>query len=135
MNSPSQTVVSGDCSAIETFGTHFKEAGRKVRELAVSHAFHSVHMDAMLEAFGQVAQGCTFHPPQIPIVSNVTGKIATENQLMSPAYWVRHVRDAVRFCDGMKTLDRMGVDTFLECGPRGVLTAMGAMCLDGGAHL
>ncbi|WP_437712866.1 SDR family NAD(P)-dependent oxidoreductase [Sorangium sp. So ce448] len=124
LNGPSSTVVTGDEDAVFHVARRLEAQGRKATRLRVSHAFHSHHMDAMLAAFGRVARGLTFHPARIPIVSNVTGKLATD-ELSSPEYWVRHVREAVRFLDGVRALEREGVSSFLELGPHGVLSALG----------
>jgi acyl transferase domain-containing protein len=62
----------------------------------------------------------------LPIVSNVTGALADGEEIRSPEYWVRHVREAVRYADGVAALRAAGVDTFLEVGPQSVLTAMAA---------
>ena len=132
LNGPELTVVSGDATAIESLGSDFEERGVKVNPLKVSHAFHSAHMDSMLAAFEEVVRTCIFRPAQIPIVSNVTGKLAHGDELMTPEYWVNQVRSAVRFADGMQTLVESGARTFVECGPRGVLSAMGEACLDSG---
>ena len=129
LNGPLSTVVSGDRDAVVEVAKHFEALGRKITQLQTSHAFHSPRMDRMLDAFRQVANGLTFHPPRIPIVSNVTGKRATAEELVSPDYWVRHVRQAVRFLDGVRALEAEGVMTFLELGPHGVLCAMGQGCL------
>ncbi|MGW0653393.1 SDR family NAD(P)-dependent oxidoreductase, partial [Streptomyces umbrinus] len=67
--------------------------------------------------------------PSIPLVSNVTGAVAVTGEVASAEYWVRHVREAVRFADGVAHLREQGVARFVEIGPDGVLTAMAQDCL------
>ncbi|GAB3874962.1 type I polyketide synthase [Dactylosporangium cerinum] len=127
VNGPTSIVVSGDASVIDGL---FKD--RKTSRLTVSHAFHSPLMEPMLEEFRAIAAGLTFAPPQIPIVSNLTGQLVEE---YTADYWVRHVREAVRFADGVAWLSGNGVSRFLEVGPSGVLSAMAQGCLTGDAVL
>ncbi|WP_242395324.1 type I polyketide synthase, partial [Anaeromyxobacter oryzisoli] len=129
VNGPFSTVVSGDEASVQDVARHFEAAGRKATRLRTSHAFHSPRMDGMLEDFRRVASRLSFHSPRIPIVSNVSGKRASPDELRSPDYWVRHVRDAVRFADGVRTLEAEGASSFLELGPHAVLAAMALDCL------
>ncbi|MFB6714056.1 SDR family NAD(P)-dependent oxidoreductase, partial [Streptomyces sp. NPDC056358] len=130
LNGPAQTVVSGDTAAVTAVVEHFAGLGRRTRRLEVSHAFHSPHMDTMLDAYREVVETCTFDAPRITFVSTVTGGPVSGEELSDPGYWVRQVRDGVRFLDAMRSLERAGVSRYLECGPAGVLSAMGAECVE-----
>ncbi|MER7873342.1 acyltransferase domain-containing protein, partial [Streptomyces solisilvae] len=130
VNSPSSAVVSGDEDAALEVAGQWAQRGCKTRRLPVSHAFHSSRMEPMLEEFRQVAGSIAYSLPRIPVVSNVTGDIASQ-ELCSPAYWVTHVRETVRFADGVKCLRERGVTRFVELGPDGALTPLVHECLDG----
>ncbi|MEU3188924.1 SDR family NAD(P)-dependent oxidoreductase [Streptomyces sp. NPDC006923] len=129
VNGPLSVVVSGDEDEVRRIAAHFETEGRRTKQLTVSHAFHSPHMDAMLEAFRRVAAGLTYRAPGIPLVSNLTGAIVSADEIRDPEFWVRHAREAVRFLDGVRTLEEAGVTTFLELGPGAVLTAMAQDCV------
>ena len=130
VNGPSSVVLSGDEYPVSKVAGELTERGRRTKRLAVSHAFHSARMEPMLAEFERIVQGLSFADPAIPLVSNVTGELADTQVLRSPAYWVRHVRSMVRFADGVRALGVYGVNTFLELGPDGTLSAMGRECLD-----
>ncbi|WP_188307657.1 type I polyketide synthase, partial [Streptomyces sp. CBMA123] len=122
VNGPRAVVLSGDADAVERVAAGFAADGRRTRRLRVSHAFHSVHMDAMLDDFERTARGIAYTAPRIPLVSNLTGDVVTGDT--GAAYWVRHVREAVRFADGVAALTARGVRRHLELGPDGVLSAL-----------
>ncbi|WP_041991935.1 type I polyketide synthase, partial [Streptomyces sp. AcH 505] len=124
VNGPAAVVISGAESAVAEIGQILADREVRTRRLRVSHAFHSPLMDPMLDDFRQVAQSLDYHEPAIPIVSNLTGQLAEDGQLTTPDYWVRHVREAVRFADGVTAAHTAGATLFVEVGPDGVLTGL-----------
>ncbi|WP_244223616.1 type I polyketide synthase [Amycolatopsis circi] len=122
VNGPRSVVLSGVEEEVLAVAGKFARTSR----LRVSHAFHSPLMDPMLDEFAAVARTLTYSEPSVPVVSTVelSANVAT------PDYWVRQVRSAVRFADGVRALAGAGVNTFVEVGPSAVLTAMGQNCAD-----
>ena len=129
VNGPFSVVVSGDEDAVLDLAGLWGERGRKTKRLRLSHAFHSSRMDPMLEEFARVAGSVDFHAPAIPIVSNVTGEPLSAERISSAEYWAEHIRQPVRFADGVGWLEAQGVRSFLELGPDGVLSAMVGECV------
>ncbi|WP_189308828.1 acyltransferase domain-containing protein, partial [Streptomyces albospinus] len=128
VNGPGAVVVSGREAEVALVERHFAGLGRKTRRLTVSHAFHSSLMDGMLEEFREVAEQLEYGAPRVALVSNLAG-----GDPASAEHWVRHVREEVRFADGVRGLRELGATTFLELGPDGVLTALARDVLDSDA--
>ncbi|WUI01409.1 SDR family NAD(P)-dependent oxidoreductase [Spirillospora sp. NBC_00431] len=127
VNGPDSVVVSGPEEAVAHVTDHFAELGRRTRRLRVSHAFHSPLMEPMLADFATAIQHLTFRPPEFPVISNLTGRPATPHELVTPEYWVQHVRRPVRFADTITTMTGQGTTALLELGaggPGGALTAL-----------
>jgi mycoketide-CoA synthase len=122
INGPAAVVISGTEASVIAIADQLRADGRRVHRLAVSHAFHSPLMDPMIDEFGTVAAGLTIGKPSIPIVSNLTGQLASDD-FATTAYWKRHVRDAVRFADSVRFVQSAGATRFLEVGPSSGLMA------------
>jgi acyl transferase domain-containing protein/acyl carrier protein len=130
VNGPQSVVISGHEEAVLKIKVEFEAKGRKTSQLKVSHAFHSPLMEPMLDEFREVASSIDFTEPRIPVVST-----SSDEDITSPEYWVRNVRDAVRFADAVIKLNSQGVTKFVEVGPDGVLTGMGANCVETAAFV
>ncbi|WP_449343870.1 type I polyketide synthase [Streptomyces wedmorensis] len=129
VNGPQSVVISGNRSEVLAVAEELAGRGFRVKQLRVSHAFHSGLMEPMLDDFRAVVSGLAFKPPQVAMVSNVTGRMADPDVVTSPEYWVEHVRSTVRFADGVRALREAEVSTVVELGPDAVLSGMGAECV------
>lgn len=127
-NAPHNTVISGPEEAVDEMLDTFAREGVEVRKLGISRASHSPLMDPMLEPFAAVCRQFSPKLPDVPMISNVTGEWMGE-EILDPEYWVRHIREPVRFIDGVQTLAQAGIELFLEIGPRPVLTGLAQDCL------
>ncbi|MEM1168618.1 MAG: type I polyketide synthase [Cyanobacteria bacterium P01_H01_bin.35] len=130
MNGPKSLVISGESAAMKAIVTKLKSKKIKTRQLQVSHAFHSPLMKPMLAEFEAVANQLTYNQPKIPVISNLTGAKADES-ITNAKYWVDHVRQPVKFAQGMVALNKLGYQVFLEVGPKPILLGMGRRCLPG----
>ncbi|NJM56521.1 MAG: acyltransferase domain-containing protein [Synechococcales cyanobacterium RU_4_20] len=131
-NGPELVVLSGERVALNQLTEQLKVQGIRCRSLGVTRAFHSPLMEPILSRFEQVAKTVTYHAPQIPLVSNLTGSLITsdgEFDITTPNYWVRHIRQPVMFEASMRCLQAQGARIFLEIGPQPTLLPMGRQCL------
>ena len=129
LNGPAETVISGSEHAVMAVVASFEADDVAVRRLTVSHPFHSAWMEPMLEDFRAVVAGVARRTPVIPVLSNLTAAPERET-LEDPDYWVRHVRDAVRFAPAIRRAVDEGVRWFIEVGPHPVLSGLGARAID-----
>jgi amino acid adenylation domain-containing protein len=123
-SSPDLTVLSGPVDAVAAVEAELGARGLHCRRLHTSHAFHSALIDPALEAFGERVARVTLRPPSIPFVSNVTGTWIEPAEAASPGYWVRHLRSAVRFSEGVATLLQEPDRLLLEVGPGTTLATL-----------
>ncbi|NVI85648.1 type I polyketide synthase [Janthinobacterium sp. BJB401] len=117
VNAPAICSVSGSAEAVEALERVLREQGIEFQPLHTSHAFHSGMMDPILDEFAAAVSRVKLNVPRIPYVSNVSGGWITAEQATSPAYWCAHLRQAVRFSDGVRTLMQRHAPLFVEVGP------------------
>lgn len=124
INSPNTCVIAGKGEAISNLRKELSDKNITVRNLHTSHAFHSTMMDSILDRFSQEVEKITPKIPQIPFVSNVSGTWISSEEATTPEYWVRHLRQTVRFSDCIKTLLKGSSRVFIEVGPGNTLSSL-----------
>src|SRR5262249_35055795 len=103
--------------------------GISYRELQISNAFHSPRTESILDDLENVAGEIKHNTPKLPLISNLTGKVVSA--VPDKLYWRRHLREAVRFGDGMLSLAKLECRIFLEIGPHPVLLPLAQACFKG----
>jgi phthiocerol/phenolphthiocerol synthesis type-I polyketide synthase E len=124
VNGPGRSVVSGPEEAVEDLRERLAARGVACRRLHTSHAFHSQMMEPILAPFLALVSEVPLRAPQIPYLSNVTGRWIREEEATDPGYWVRHLRGAVRFGDGLGELLQDARRVLLEVGPGQTLVSL-----------
>lgn len=123
INSPSQTVISGDTKDIKRLITTLEKDGIETKMLKISHAFHSPLMQPALEEYIELIESLEIHEPKIPLVSCISGgQIGKEVTTLK--HWKQHLLGAVNFLDAYKAMYKMGIDTHIELGPAPVLVGI-----------
>ncbi|MDZ7967880.1 MAG: beta-ketoacyl synthase N-terminal-like domain-containing protein [Nostoc sp. DedSLP03] len=130
INTPSSCVVSGSCEAIAALENQLSSKEVECRLLHTSHAFHSAMMEPILSTFTEAVKKVKLHPPRIRFISNVTGSWITDAQATNPNYWSQHLRQTVRFSDGISQLLEQFEGVFLEVGPGRTLSTLTTQHLD-----
>jgi acyl transferase domain-containing protein/thioesterase domain-containing protein len=134
INGPQNVVISGKSETVQAIVLILEASGIKTRQLTLSHAFHSPLITPILDDFYQVARQINYSEPKLDFISNVTGQLVTNakewhDKITMPDYWVRHLREPVRFADGIATCHRLSGDVFIEIGPQATLLDMARDCL------
>jgi len=117
VNGPGLCVISGPIDEVEAARNQLATEGVECRFLRTSHAFHSEMMEPIVSPFSEMVAQVERKPPRIPLISNVTGQWITAEEAADPAYWGRHLRNTVRFSEGISTLLDEPQRIFLEVGP------------------
>jgi acyl transferase domain-containing protein/NADPH:quinone reductase-like Zn-dependent oxidoreductase/ubiquinone/menaquinone biosynthesis C-methylase UbiE/NADP-dependent 3-hydroxy acid dehydrogenase YdfG/acyl carrier protein len=126
VNGPAQTVISGSAAAVAQICTKFGAGDVHYKALPVSHAFHSPLVEPVLDRFEAAVSTIRLSPPKLRLVSNLTGKSTNGLEITRPSYWRRHMREAVRFGEGVRALETAQVDCCIEIGPTPALLPIAA---------
>jgi len=124
INSPAQCTLSGDREALAALSRQLEADEIEHQVIPIAIAAHSHLLEPILEPFREYLAGITLKAPAIPIVSNLTGAILTDAEARDPEYWTRHLRNTVRFADGIALLAQTEDRIFLEAGPGKVLASL-----------
>jgi amino acid adenylation domain-containing protein len=124
INAPSLCVVSGSTPEIEELQTQLTARGTPCQLLHIPHAAHSTMVETIMPSFAQQFSRVYLRPPTTPYISNVTGTWITVAEATSPDYWTRHLRQTVRFAQGIQELLQESDRLFLEVGPGRTLATL-----------
>jgi acyl transferase domain-containing protein len=124
VNGPSLCVVAGAEDAIGEFAERLNKRKIVSSRLHTSHAFHSSMMEPILSEFAAQVRKVKLQPPSIPYLSNVTGNLITAAEATDANYWTRHLRQTVRFSEGLNVLLKEREQIMLEVGPGQTLSTL-----------
>jgi amino acid adenylation domain-containing protein len=124
VNSPGLVVVSGPPAPVAALRETLAARGIDGRALHTSHAFHSAMMEPVLPELRALLATFTLQPPRIPWISNLTGSWIRPDEATDPEYWLRHLREPVRFGAGLRLLAAEPDTVLLEVGPGNALSAL-----------
>ena len=122
INLPDRCAVSGSTSAIEKLEAQLNDDGIEFTRVQVDVAAHSQLLDPILDEFKAHVEKHSLSEPQIPFISNLSGDWITPEQAVDPSYWVNHLRQTVRFHDGLQKIFETKNQLLLEVGPCQVLS-------------
>lgn len=123
-NTAALCVVSGPSEEIDRLTVKLGEQGLSAQRLRTSHAFHSTMTEPILAEFTEAVGTVDLKPPTIPYLSNLTGTWITAEAATDPSYWAKHLRQTVRFCEGIEELLSEPNRIFLEVGPGETLSTL-----------
>ncbi len=129
LNAPRQTLVAGSREAVAEFAESLSELSIEAKIVRVDTASHSRFVEPILREFRDLITDINFHAPQIPYISNVTGDWAKGEDVVLPDYWVKHLRETVKFAEGVKKLATQENDLILLEIGSGILGALARACI------
>jgi len=124
VNGPAHVVVAGDSESIASFAQHCDQRRWPNQRLPVTLAFHSRHVEPLIDEFATYLSSVPANAPSLRLISDLSGELLSRDRTIAPEYWCQHMRRTVRFADGVRTLAREKIDIGLEIGPATTLSTM-----------
>jgi len=121
VNSTELCAVSGPPEAIAAISEEMEKKRYKIRPLLTSHAFHSTMMEPIMEEFENKIKTLQLNKPERPFISNLSGTWIKAEEAINPEYWKKHLRQTVRFSQGLETILQKDNTILIEVGPGRVL--------------
>ncbi|MFI6323677.1 type I polyketide synthase [Nonomuraea sp. NPDC050556] len=136
LNGPRSTVISGAEPEVTRVAERLAAEGKRTRKLATDRAFHSPHIDPLMDRLAATAAGLDFGDVDGPrMVSTLTGRPVGAGELRDPRYWARQAREPVMYGPAVQALREAGARTFVELGPGAQLSTMGRVCVQDAVFL
>ena len=123
-NSPMQVVVSGTKGACERAVKVASDMGLKPTPLTVAGAFHSPIMQPAADRLAKALDEVTWTPPRVPVLSNVTGQVHTDDVNQIKARLVEQLTRPVRWSESMQLAAADMAGRFVELAPGKVLSGL-----------
>jgi len=133
-NSPQQTVISGMPESVEAVVNQCKAKGIKSRMLPVSCAFHSPLVRPAQEKIAEFLNALTVHDAKLPVYSNITANPHSCEAKKITQYMIDHLTHPVKFMQEIEAMYEADARTFIEVGPRSILTNLVGQILEGRPH-
>ena len=133
-NGPLSTIIAGTERSVEAVCEALARKRVRFRKLPMKRAGHSFFVDPVLDEFEGLVSQVALHPARLTLISNVSGSAAGD-EVRTAVYWRRHMREPVRFEQGIRTLETIGVDTYVEMGPANVSAGMAGSVLGSESRL
>ena len=123
-NGPELCVASGPDAALDALTSRLEAEDIHCQRIAINIAAHSRLLDPILARFGDYLRQIPLSAPEIPLISNISGRFMTDAEATDPAYWVDHLRGTIRFAEGLATLAETTARVYLEVGPGKALASL-----------
>lgn len=124
VNGPSQCTVTGPAELVARFARELADREIETRLLRIATAGHSALVEPILDQFADAVASLTLEQPDLPMLSDTTGRWADPSAVRSVGYWVRHLRQPIRFGEVLSTLFTSPGQALVDIGPGRTLSTL-----------